>query len=82
MFKVGNFIFKEDEFAPECECGSDVYYLNIGRDHYWVCDKCKKYVYFGSNLLSTWRNQNKGIWERNKRLLSRYEEINDEINRI
>lgn len=30
VHKVGNFI-TEDNFTPDCGCGSDVYYLNIGR---------------------------------------------------
>lgn len=74
MFKVGNFIFKDDALAPDCECENDVYYLNIGRHHFWVCDNCQKYLYFGSNLLSSWRDENKEIWKRNKARLSRYEE--------
>ena len=75
LFKVGNFIFKDDAFAPECQCGKEVYYLNIGRNHFWVCDNCKKYTHFGSNLLSSWRNEDKKIWEKNKKKLNTYEMV-------
>ena len=77
LFKVGNFIFDDDAFEPSCECGNEVYYLNIGRDHFWVCDHCRKCMYFGSNLMSSWRGQTEEEWELNRKKLSTYEMVGD-----
>jgi hypothetical protein len=56
-------------------CGQTDGYLNINRDHYFVCHEHKLRWLVGSNLFSTWRDEEPEVWQQNKALLSGYREI-------
>lgn len=53
----------------------DNYYLNIGRGHWMVCDSCKISWFIGANLFSSWREQNRDVWEANAERIKNYNEI-------
>lgn len=63
--QIGNFVIGECFCDIECLYGHQVRLFNIGRDHYIACDKCRTYMYVGSNLMSSWRQENKDIWQAN-----------------
>ena len=50
-------------------CHEDGYYLNIGRDHWFICDEHKVAWCVGSNLFSSWQSEAKEDWERNRKKL-------------
>ena len=59
-FKIGDF------FADvKCRFGHDVRMFNIMRGHFVACDTCRTYIFVGSNLMSSWREENEGIWQEN-----------------
>ena len=61
----GNFVFGEFFADVKCRHGHEVRMFNIGRGHFIACDKCKTYIFVGSNLLRCWREENKEIWQKN-----------------
>ncbi len=56
-------------------CHSNDGYLNIGMDHWIVCDEHKMCWYVGSNLFSSWREETESDWERNRARLAGYEAV-------
>lgn len=56
-------------------CGQTDGYLNIHRDHYFVCHQHKLRWLVGSNLFSTWRDEGPEVWQENNDLLSGYRMI-------
>src|SRR5262249_49511508 len=53
-------------FGGGCpQCGGNDGYLNIGRDHWFVCHTHRTKWCRGSNLFSSWRGQNPKEWEEN-----------------
>jgi hypothetical protein len=50
-------------------------YLNIYREHWFYCDKCKIKWYWGSNLFSSWKEENEDVWAKNRKKIKNYEEI-------
>lgn len=50
-------------------------YLNIGRNHLFVCHHHKVSWNVGSNLFSSWREENEVDWKRNAELLADYKEV-------
>ena len=63
--EIGNFIMGECFCDIKCRRGHRVRLLNIGRGHYIACDKCRTFMFIGSNLMSSWREENKDIWQSN-----------------
>jgi hypothetical protein len=61
----GNFILGDFFGDIKCRHGHETRMFNIGRGHYFACDKCRTYIFVGSNLISTWRQENKDIWQAN-----------------
>ena len=51
------------------------YYLNIGRGHWMVCDKCKITWMIGANLFSSWRQENETIWRANSERIKEYKVV-------
>ncbi len=80
---MGNIIqFPEPEHFGDCpKCGRHDGYLNIGRDHWFVCHKHKVKWCVGSNLFSDWREESKETWAQNEKLLAGYGEI-EPLDRI
>ena len=57
--------------CPECKCGASVVEMrNVRRDHWCFCPVHKTRWLVGSNLFSSWRDEDEETWEENKRLLS------------
>jgi hypothetical protein len=56
------------------ECGRSEY-VNVGRDHFLVCEEHKKSHCFGANLFSDWRDETEEVWEQNRKLLSECEHV-------
>jgi hypothetical protein len=49
-------------------------YLNVGRDHWFVCDAHRLRWYVGSNLFSCWRDEPDSLHAENKRMLETFAE--------
>lgn len=60
-------------FCPEC--GTNDGYLNVGRNHWFKCDKCKTKWCVGSNLFSSWQDQTEEEFEHNAELLAGYKTV-------
>ena len=39
--------------------------FNLHRGHYVACDTCRTYIFVSANLMSSWRQENKDIWQAN-----------------
>jgi hypothetical protein len=52
----------------------DNHYLNIGRDHWMVCDECRLKWHIGENLFSSWRTQTEAEWQANAEQIKDYTE--------
>ena len=65
MTNRGNFIMGDCFAEVKCRYGHETRLFNIHRGHYVACDKCRTYIYVGSNLISCWRLENKDIWQKN-----------------
>ena len=62
-----------DEYFGGCPlCGSNDGYLNIGREHWFYCDRHKARWLFGSNLFSGWREETEEDWQRNRDRLATF----------
>lgn len=65
-----------DEYFGGCpECGRTNGYLNIGRNHWLVCDEHRTKWLVGSNLFSCWREEDETIWRQNWERLQPYREV-------
>lgn len=66
----------QDEHFGNCpQCGYNEEYLNLGRDHWFICDACRTKWYVGSNLFDSWRHESEEDWSRNTWRLSSYREV-------
>ena len=46
-----------DEYFGGCpECGKNDGYLNVGKDHVFICDEHKTAWCAGANLFSSWQD--------------------------
>ena len=76
IIKASNKIDSQDDHFGLCPtCGQTDGYLNVDRDHYFVCHEHKLRWLIGSNLFSTWRDEDPDVWQKNSDLLSGYREI-------
>ena len=71
----GNFYIGEFFADVRCIFGHEVRLFNIGRGHFFACDKCRTYILVGSNLMSCWREENEGIWRKNSDSVNGYKFI-------
>ena len=53
-------------------CGQNDGYLNDGRDHWFRCDRHKVKWWVGSNLFSSWRDEDEETWRLNRFRLAEY----------
>jgi len=60
-----NFDMGESFCDVKCRHGHETRWFNIGRGHYVACDTCKTYVFVGADLMSSWQQENRNIWEAN-----------------
>ena len=52
-------------------------FLNVGRDHWFVCHAHRVKWFVGSNLFSGWRDEGELSWRRNQHQLATYQDITD-----
>lgn len=65
-----------DEYFGGCpKCGKTDGYVNVGRDHWGVCDEHKTKWPIGANLFSSWKEETEAQWRRNANLLESYTEV-------
>lgn len=65
-----------DEYFGGCpRCGQNNGFINIGRDHWFLCTRHKTTWCVGSNLFSSWREEDEAIWEENSNKLAGYMEV-------
>lgn len=56
-------------------CGQSSMYLNYYKTHWGICHKCGIRWPIGSNVFSSWRNENREQWEHNAKILLKLEVI-------
>jgi hypothetical protein len=65
-----------DSYFGGCpQCGGTHGCMNIGRDHWFVCDDHKTKWLVGSNLFSSWREENEETWRQNAQRLADYVQV-------
>ena len=74
--RIGNFVVKDAWCNVSCKKGHQTRIINISRGHFGVCDKCKTFIFLGSNLSSSWRHEDKKVWMKNNESINGYEWIN------
>lgn len=57
--------------CPACHKETEGY-MNVGRGHWIVCDRCQIRHWIGENLFSCWKDENRAIWKENVKLLLKY----------
>ncbi len=57
-------------------CGQNDGYLNDGRDHWFFCNQHKTKWLVGSNLFSSWREEDDEVWRLNRFKLAEYMTVN------
>ena len=71
----GNFELGDCFTEVKCKYGHEIRIFNISRGHYAACDKCRTFIFLGSNLMSNWREENEGIWQLNYKSIKDHKEI-------
>lgn len=66
---------KDNYFGGCPECGGNDGYLNVGRNHWYICHEHKTRWLLGSNLFSSWQEQSEEDWKRNAELISDYKNV-------
>lgn len=56
-------------------CWENDGYLNVSREHIFICREHKTAWNVGSNLFSCWREENEAIWRYNVELLENFKEV-------
>ena len=65
-----------DEYLGGCpECGESDGYLNVGRNHWAVCDTHQTKWPIGANLFSSWHDETDADWKCNAEKLAGYGEV-------
>ena len=59
--------------CPKCRRNDG--YLNIGREHWFICKKHKVKWYAGSSIFPGWLKETETVWRQNAILLSSYLEV-------
>lgn len=57
------------------ECGGEDGFLNVGREHWFVCARHRTKWFVGGNLFSGWRDEPEEAWQENASRLSGYREV-------
>ena len=53
-------------------CGGNDGYLNVEREHWFMCDKHRTKRLIGSNLFSGWWDEGEEVWLKNQYRLQNY----------
>ena len=65
-----------DEYFGGCpKCGESDGHLNVGRNHWAVCDTHKTTWPIGENLFSGWHDETEADWQRNEEKLAGYRQV-------
>jgi len=72
---AGNFLLGECFCDVRCRHGHEIRLFNIGRGHFVACDRCRTFIFVGSNLMSSWRAESEDIWRANSKSVEGYEFI-------
>lgn len=56
-------------------CGQNDGYRNLGRSHWFYCQRHRLRWCAGENLFSSWRGENDEIWNKNWALLEGFKEV-------
>jgi hypothetical protein len=69
-----------DKPLGDCECGKyDNRYVNVFKTHYGYCSNCMTCWEIGTNLFSSWKDEDDERWKNNANFLKNYKLINNEI---
>jgi len=69
---VGNFLMGDWLGDVKCRYGHETRLFNIGRGHFVACDRCRTFLFVGSNLTSGWRQESESIWRKNSKSVKGY----------
>ena len=62
-----------DQYFGGCpHCGGNDGFLNVEREHWFMCDRHKTKWRIGENLFSSWRDEGEEVWLRNQYRLLNY----------
>jgi len=64
-----------DYFGGCPHCGANHGFLNVRAEHWIVCDAHQVKWCVGSNLFSSWKDENERIWRRNAEKLLGYSKV-------
>lgn len=68
--------YNPDKPLGDCQCGNyDNKYLNIFKAHYGYCTDCGTYWHIGTNLFSSWKDEDEEQWKKNANFLRNLIEI-------
>jgi hypothetical protein len=59
--------------CPHCLKSNGI--LNVGRNHFGVCDEHKVFWWIGSNVFSGWKDETEEEWQRNEEKLSGFTRV-------
>jgi hypothetical protein len=75
---TGKTTLPEGAYFGDCpKCGKNDGYLNVNRNHYFLCKEHKTCWGVGSNLFSSWKDEDESIWEENIKTLSECRIVKD-----
>lgn len=66
---------KDDYFGVCPTCEQNDGYLNIGRDHFFICHAHRVKWCVGESLFSSWRSETEEHWARNYQILALYQDV-------
>jgi hypothetical protein len=68
----------EGAYFGDCpKCGKNDGYLNVNRNHYFLCKEHKTCWGVGSNLFSSWKDEDEATWKANAETLSECRVVKD-----
>ena len=68
-------ITTDDYFGGCPYCGANDGYMNVEREHWFICNRHKTKWLIGSNLFSGWKDEDETEWTRNEYRLENYMEV-------
>ena len=75
---TGKTELREGDYFGDCpKCGLNDGYLNVHKTHWFVCNTHKTCWCIGSNLFSSWKDEDESIWKKNDETLREYRVVDD-----
>ena len=76
VVRLANYKVETNEYFGGCpHCGKNDGYLNVGREHWFVCHQHRATWWAGSNLFSAWRDETEDDWRKNEGRMHDYEVV-------